>query len=150
MKASSQSQPGDLRRISERLRPKSRSSSPAPRRTRPPRPTRPTAATTRAAGADQKPVRKSRATATPKPDPAPGVDGQAPGRMQLPRPSAWPAPAAERLAFPGELLHAVVAVLGDVERAVGSEGEVVGQLQLPRLLARRPPVAHQLAVARED
>ena len=82
-------------------------------------------------------------------DPAVAVDGHGPGLVEPPRFSSRTAPAAERLAFFGELLHAMVAVLDDVQIAVRVERQVVGIGQLPRLTARLAPAVDELAVASE-
>ena len=82
---------------------------------------------------------------------APAIDGQCPRTGELARLAARPAPATERFALRRKLLHALVAVLDNIQHAGRLiESQVIGIIQLSRLLAGNAPAAHQLAVAREN
>src|SRR5271154_3292874 len=84
-------------------------------------------------------------------DPAMSIDGESPGGIE---PSgnvlAGPAPAAERFAFRGKLLHsAILAVFYDVEDAFLVECEVVGIGHLTWLATTAAPTTNKFAVAAE-
>src|SRR6516225_2907961 len=83
-------------------------------------------------------------------NPPPAVDDQGPGFIESSRFSAWSAPAAERLPFPRELLHSIVATFHDVHIAAPVEGQVGRIGQLPRFAARLAPTANELSAASKD
>src|SRR5262249_4110211 len=85
-------------------------------------------------------------------DAALAIHSQPPRVAQFPRLMPVAAPAAERLPLRRELLHAVVALLQDIQAGIrpGRKRQVIRIRQLPRFTPRRAPGANEFPVAREN
>src|SRR5205809_893013 len=81
---------------------------------------------------------------------ATAVNRQRPWIVQLTGLASRSAPAAQRSTLHGELLHAVVVPLGDIQDSLWPKRKVVGIGKLPRLGAVFAPTGHKISVAGED
>src|SRR4051794_37147985 len=81
-------------------------------------------------------------------DRSPAIDSQGPRLVKATRLPPGSAPKSDRSSIPGELLHSVVAVFGDIELSRGVEGNIVRIRELPRLIASFTDRAHRFAIPR--